>query len=295
MNEERLTAALRRFGEHSPHERPLPPDAGSRIEARMDAAFDAACAAPEPSDITDLVPIERPGPGRRRRVGGLVAAAAAIVVLVAALVVRQPSGPESATDEPIQPVPVALLEPGTRWVLATGLDLDADERASSASVAVSIGGDLASATEGERVVGGEARISTGDAPPLQYLGSVRFVVEASGSVRVPLILLDPERPWVDCDSTIDVSAGGDATCGSDNVEYEPGDTTRASVDTPVGQFEATGRLIDWSVSGSADQYQTTIWSAAGVGPVGIEINDGDTVRTYELTTLDRPTTEPTGS
>jgi hypothetical protein len=141
--------------------------------------------------------------------------------------------------------------------------------------------------------GAEARISTGDVPPRQYLGSVRFEVETSGSVRVPLVLLDPERPWADRDATLDVADEGTATCGSDTIEYRSGDTTTGTVDTSIGQFEATGWRVDWSVGGSAVDSRTTIWSAAGLGPVRIDVDTRGTTRTYDLDALDRPTTDST--
>jgi hypothetical protein len=246
-------------------------------------------------DIADLVTIGHRATSGRHWIAG-TAAAAAVIVLVVALVVLRPREPEAPANQPIEPVPAALLEPGTRWVLATGLDPDASDADSavSASVTVSVDADLASSIAGGRVVGAEARISTGDVPPLQYLGSVQFVVESSGSVRVPLIMLDPERPWVDCDATVDVTTDGRATCAPDSVEYRSRGTTAESVDTPVGPFEATGASVEWSLDGSPNPYRTTIWSAAGIGPVRIEIDDNESVRTYVLTTLDPPITEPTG-
>ena len=54
------------------------------------------------------------------------------------------------------------------------------------------------------------------------------------------------------------------------------------------------RISSSNATGSSSRYRTTIWSAPGVGPVRIDIDDADIVRSYVLTELDRPTTEPTG-
>ncbi len=293
MNDDRVIAALRRFEERTPHDRPLPPDARARIEARMEAAFDVAHSTSDEGDVIDLTAV-RLGDAATRRSGVVTAAAAAAVIaLVATLIVLRPLEPDTPADRVATPVPVTLLEPGTRWGLATGLDpAPSADGAAIASVLFAVDADVASVVAGERVVRADARISTGDVPSLQYLGSVRFVIEPSGSVRVPLLLLDPERLWLDCDATVDTAAPGRAVCGSDRVAYQPTSTTTTTLDTPRGRITATGTTIDWSVDASAERRQTTIWSAAGLGPVRIDIADDDkTARIYEL---DPPDTGRTG-
>lgn len=299
MIDEPPTDALRRLAERQSRPRALPLDAHSRVEARVEAAFSDAASHRKPGQVLTLDAIEHRDRGRRPWPAVLAGAAALVLLIVGLASLRAPDEAPGA-DAPAAPIRVEWLEAGTRWLLAVDPEAGADDDGAIASLSVRITGDDGTTTRAERVVIGQARVQTADVPPSQYLGSVEFVAEPSGRVRVPLILLDPERASVDCDdATIDLGGSGTATCGGATFGYVAGATTTDVIVTPAGRYDALGSAVEWVESGSpAVTHTTTIWISRSIGLVRIDIDDGETQRIYELVELDAsdpaPTTQPAG-
>lgn len=288
MIDEPPTDALRRLAERESRPRSLAPDAQTRIEARVDAAFSDEASQRGSGRVLTFDTLESRQRARRPWLPAL-AGVAASVLLVVGLASLRSANEEPVADAPAAAVPVEWLDAGTRWLLTVDPEVGADGTGATASLSVRITGDQDTTRPTERVVGGQARVQTGDVPPRQYLGSVEFVAEPSGRVRVPLILLDPERASVDCDATIELGGSGTATCGTSTVDYVAGDTATDVIVTPAGSYDASGSVIEWmDTSSPATTYTTTIWISRSGGLVRLEIEDGDSQRIYELLELDIP-------
>jgi hypothetical protein len=298
MNHDPATDVLRRLNSRTIRPRPLDPGAERRIRQRIDEAFEREAAAAGSSGPTYLVPI--PDAETNTRGGGprraLAAAVVAVIVIGLAVVIGDSddavnrtadSASTSTPTDPPQPGG-GLLTPGSRWSLVGEPPIGGDGTAPALIVRID-----------DRVDGGDvtaiARVSTSDMPPLQYQGTVRFAAH-DDRIDPPMFLLDPQRAWVDCDATIDVTASGSATCAGDTVVYTSSTGTTDEVDTPLGTRQATRVVIDWQLD-TDDPMRTTVWTTDDGGPLRIEVADGITAVTYSLTDLEMPpppTTEPGG-
>lgn len=296
MIDEPPTDALHRLSERESRPRALSPHAQERIEARVEAAFIDEASHREPGRVLTFDALEQRDRARRPWLVALAGAAASLLLIAGLAVLRSPDDAPVA-DAPSAPVRVEWLEAGTRWVLATDSNAGTDGNEAASSLSVRITGD--EGTTAQRVVGGQARVETADVPPRQYLGSVEFIAESTGQVRVPLILLAPESASLECDATIELVGTGTATCGSTTIDHVAASTTTDAIVTPAGRYDATGSVIEWTDSDSPSvTHTTTIWISRSIGPVRIDIDDGETQRIYELLELDVPepatTTQPAG-
>ena len=298
MTDDRTADALHRLSVRPDITRPLSSEAQARIEARLDAAFSDAVAnfseavadddrdANNNDDGIELVSVRSESQralGRRRWLVPVTAAAAAIV-LVLGLVVVSGDDPQPAADlagSPVTVFPENLLRSGTRWRLVTD-PIESEGGAASASLTIRM----------EDAARAQARVGTADIPPRQFLGEVRFEVDPTGQVLIPLLLLDPERAWVDCDATIDLSGSGTATCAGEVVDYAAATGPDDVVVTPAGRYEA--RLIDveWTTNNSLDRTRTRIWISPLAGLVRVEVDDRETPRTFTLEELNAPDVSP---
>jgi hypothetical protein len=291
MTDDRTADALHRLSVRPDISRPLSSDAQARIEARLDAAFSDAVADDDRDANTNVDGIElvavrsesERALGRRRWLVPVTAAAAAIVLVVGLVVV---SGDDSqpATDlvgSPTTVFPADLLRPGTGWRLMTD-PIESGGGAASASLTIRM----------EDVARAQARVETADVPPRQFLGEVRFEVDPTGHVLIPLLLLDPERAWVDCDATIDLSGSGTAMCAGEVVDYAAAAGPADIVVTPAGRYEASRIDVDWTTDNSLDGNRTRIWISPLAGPVRIEVDDRESPRTFTLQELNAPDASP---
>ena len=291
MTDDRTADALYRLSVRPDISRPLSSEAQARIEARLDAAFSDALADDDRNannnvDGIELVSVRsesQRGLGRRRWLVPVTAAAAAIVLVVGLVVVSgddsQPSAELVGSSATV--FPADLLRSGTRWRLVTD-PIESGGGAASASLTIRM----------EDAARAQARVGTADVPPRQFLGEVRFEVDPTGHVLIPLLLLDPERAWVDCDATIDLSGSGTATCASEMVDYASAAGPAEVVVTPAGRYEALPIEVDWTINDSLDQIRTRIWISPLVGPVRIEVDDRETPRTFTLQELNTPDASP---
>ena len=291
MTDDRTADALHRLSVRPDISRPLSSEAQARIEARLDAAFSDAVADDDRDaninvDGIELVSVRsesQRGLGRRRWLVPVTAAAAAIVLVVGLVVVSgddsQPSAELVGSSATV--FPADLLRSGTRWRLVTD-PIESGGGAASASLTIRM----------EDAARAQARVGTADVPPRQFLGEVRFEVDPTGHVLIPLLLLDPERAWVDCDATIDLSGSGTATCASEMVDYAAAAGPAEVVVTPAGRYEALPIEVDWTINDSLDQIRTRIWISPLVGPVRIEVDDRETPRTFTLQELNTPDASP---
>ena len=291
MTDDRTADALYRLSVRPDISRPLSSEAQARIEARLDAAFSEAVADDDRDaninvDGIELVSVRsesQRGLGRRRWLVPVTAAAAAIVLVVGLVVVSgddsQPSAELVGSSATV--FPADLLRSGTRWRLVTD-PIESGGGAASASLTIRM----------EDAARAQARVGTADVPPRQFLGEVRFEVDPTGHVLIPLLLLDPERAWVDCDATIDLSGSGTATCASEMVDYAAAAGPAEVVVTPAGRYEALPIEVDWTINDSLDQIRTRIWISPLVGPVRIEVDDRETPRTFTLQELNTPDASP---
>ena len=291
MTDDRTADALYRLSVRPDISRPLSSEAQARIEARLDAAFSDALADDDRNannnvDGIELVSVRsesQRGLGRRRWLVPVTAAAAAIVLVVGLVVVSgddsQPSAELVGSSATV--FPADLLRSGTRWRLVTD-PIESGGGAASASLTIRM----------EDAARAQARVETADVPPRQFLGEVRFEVDPTGHVLIPLLLLDPERAWVDCDATIDLSGSGTATCASEMVDYAAAAGPADIVVTPAGRYEALPIEVDWTINDSLDQIRTRIWISPLAGPVRIDIDDRETPRTFTLQELNTPDASP---
>ncbi|HUS41967.1 MAG TPA: hypothetical protein VMY16_04805, partial [Ilumatobacteraceae bacterium] len=186
MTDDRTVDALHRLSVRPDISRPLSSDAQARIEARLDAAFSDAVAnfseavadddrdANNNDDGIALVSVRSESQralGRRRWLVPLTAAAAAIVLVLGLAVVSGDDSQPAAdlAGPPATVFPADLLRSGTRWRLATG-PIASGDSAASASLTVRM----------EDAGRAQARVATADVPPRQFLGEVRFEVDATG-------------------------------------------------------------------------------------------------------------------
>ena len=298
MTDDRTADALHRLSARPDISRPLSSDAQVRIEARLDAAFSDAVAsfseavadddrdANNNGDEIELVFVRSESQralGRRRWLVPVAAAAAAIVLVLGLVVV---SGDDS---QPVADLagsaatvfPADLLRSGTRWSLVTD-PIDSGGGAASASLTIRM----------EDAARAQARVGTADVPPRQFLGEVRFEVDPTGQVRIPLLLLDPERAWVDCDATIELSGSGTATCAGEAVDYAAAAGPAEVVVTPAGRYEARRIDVDWATNNSLDRTRTRIWISPLAGLVRVEVDDRENPRTFTLEELNTPDASP---
>ena len=290
MTNDRTADALHRLATRPDIARPLSPDAQARVEARLDAAFvdasrDADLTTNDGTDDIVLVPVGSTSPrplGRWRWLAPMTAAAA--VLLVVGLVVVSSDDPQPVadlTDSTTGVFPADLLRSGALWRLATD-PIESEGGAARASLTVRMD-DASSA---------QARVQTADVPPRQFLGQVRFDLDPTGHVLVPLLLLDPERAWVDCDATIDLLGSGTATCAGDVVDYAAASGPVEVIATPAGRYEAQLVEVDWTDGNSLLELRTRLWISAIAGLVRIDIDDGEITRAFTLEELEVPRTTP---
>ena len=291
MTDERTADALHRLSMRPGISRPLSSDAQARIEARLDAAFADAVADRDRdanNNVEDvrLVPVHSESQralGRRRWLVPVTAAAAAIVLVLGLVVVNGDDSPPAAdlAGSPATVFPADLLRSGTRWSLATD-PIESEDGAAGASLTIRM----------EDAIRAQARVGTADLPPRQFLGEVRFDVDPAGHVLVPLLLLDPERAWVDCDATLDLSGSGTAMCAGDVVDYAATTGADDVVVTPAGRYEARRIDVEWTTNGSLDANRTRIWISPLAGPVRIEVDNRENPRTFTLGEFDAPDASP---
>jgi len=305
MTDDRTADALHRLSVRPDISRPLSSDAQARIEARLDAAFSDAVAnfsevvADDDRDPNnddhesiELVSVRSESQralGRPRWLVPLTAAAAAIVIVLGLVVVSGDDSQPTAdlAGSPAIVFPADLLRPGTRWRLVTD-PIESGGGAASSSLTIRMG----DATRAQ------ARVETADVPPRQFLGEVRFEVDPTGQVRLPLLVLDPERAWVDCDATIELSGSGTAMCAGEVVDYTAAAGPAEVVVTPTGSYEAQVIDVDWTTNDSLDRIRTRVWISPLAGLVRVEVDDRETPRIFTLQEFDTsdpsPITTPTG-
>jgi len=305
MTDDRTADALHRLSVRPDISRPLSSDAQARIEARLDAAFSDAVAnfsevvADDDRDPNnddhesiELVSVRSESQralGRPRWLVPLTAAAAAIVIVLGLVVVSGDDSQPTAdlAGSPATVFPTDLLRPGTRWRLVTD-PIESGGGAASSSLTIRMG----DATRAQ------ARVETADVPPRQFLGEVRFEVDPTGQVRLPLLVLDPERAWVDCDATIELSGSGTALCAGEVVDYTAAAGPAEVVITPAGSYEAQVIDVDWTTNDSLDRIRTRVWISPLAGLVRVEVDDRETPRIFTLQEFDTsdpsPITTPTG-
>lgn len=291
MTDDRTAEALHRLSMRPDIARPLSSDAQARIEARLDTAFSDASIEDgldrnqDVDDIT-LVPVATKSQrlfGRRRWLASVTTAAAAIL-LVLGLIVVHGDDPQPAAELPgpsATEFPMDLFRVGTRWRLVSD-PIESEDGAARASLTLRM----------EAGVRAQARVETSDIPPRQFLGEVRFDVDPTGHVLVPLVLLDPERAWVDCDATIDLSGSGTAICDDDVVDYAAAAGPAEVVVTPAGRFEARLIDVDWTHNDAVGGIRTRLWISVTAGPVRVEVDDGETPRTFTLEEFQAPDDPP---
>jgi len=289
MNDDRTAEALHRLSVRPDISLPLSSEAQARIEARLDSAFSFAADdgnANDNDDGIEWVSVRSESQrtlGRPRWLVPLTAAAAAIVIVLGLVVVSGDDSQPTAdlAGSPATVFPTDLLRPGTRWALATDL-IESGGGAASASLTIRM----------DDATRAQARVGTADVPPRQFLGEVRFEVDPMGQVRLPLLLLDPERAWVDCDATIDLSGSGTATCAGEVVDYTATAGPAEVVVTPTGSYEARLVDVDWTTNNSLDRILTRIWISPLAGLVRVQVDDRETPRIFTLQEFDTPDPSP---
>ena len=105
-------------------------------------------------------------------------------------------------------------------------------------------------------------------------------------------MLDPERAWVDCDATIELSGPGTALCAGEVVDYTAAAGPAEVVVTPTGSYEAQVVDVDWATNDLLDRIRTRIWISPLVGLVRVQVDDRETPRIFTLQELDTPDPSP---